>query len=843
MRDAGFVGLAVTLTLVAGFALAGFEEMAARRGWRYREMRRPGGVAVLLGAALTAAVTGLVPGNVFVGVAAAVAALSGLTVLRRQGRLLSFGVLWVSALAVVAGLDAKLVAFGQPLADMVFTAFLLAAFCSLLREWDAVGWYGWAAAVATAAGTTGVCYWLDRTGDARLGLLVTGATFGVISVSPFGAGMLGRTGARFVALVIGGLAVRAVEGTPSAAFGVVAAAGVIVVLWIVALPRPERARVALSFAGAAGLFGVMSVPAAFALAQTAQPIARTVAEARGLVRVDPTGGIPTAAARLAPLAARFDRYADRLESPAVRVGRYVPFVGAHVRAASVGARSAANLAGSARVMLGAASVRAVSPRNGVIDRQGLRNLNGAMRTIQNVIGESQAAVRAGGNLDLLVPQLRDGMQDLSSQLVSVRQRVDVTIHGARVAENLLGFERPKRFFIAMQNNAESRATGGYIANYGIVTMRDGRVQSREFKRTSDFDESEKPRTLNASLDFRRRYSQFDIERNWTNVNLSPDYPTVAALIADQYTQFSDETIDGVFTLDPIGLAGLMRLTGPVRVASWPTPLTAENVATIVLHDEYRAFDNNLRARVDFLGEVGQAVFDRLIGGGLDDVLRAAPVIEELIEGRRLQLWSPNRDAARFFAATESDGGVRETKGDSLVVTTQNAAANKLDWYLRRSITYAAEVVRDGGDVAVSSTATIRLTNGAPVAGQPRYVIGPNDEGLTAGEHRLFLSVYSPFDVSGATVDGEPLTLSLAPELGRFAYSTFLEIPPGRTRAIEIRFSGRLTDAKRYSLEVFQQPMVAPDSLEISVSRPGKKGKFGKSGPLLRDMRVDVPLDN
>lgn len=841
MRDAGFVGLAVALTLAAGFAIAAFEEFALNRGWRYRELRRPGGVAVLIGAALTAAVTGLVPGNLFIGVAAVVAGLSGLTVLRRSGRLVSFSILWLTAVIVVVSLGAKLVAFGIPAADVVFTAFLLAALCSLLREWDSFGWYGWGGALGLAGAMTAMCYWLQRTDDARTGLLITGAIFGVVSVAPFGAGMLGRTGGRFIGLVIGGMAIRATEGTPSAAYALVALAAVVMLLWVASLPSPDRGRLALSFSAVGALFVVLSVPAALAVLDTYESMNRTVVASRGLVRADPKGGLATAEARLRPVQKEFERYAARYESPSVQVARFVPFVGANVRAVTVGARSASKLAASARTILNKANVRAVSPQDGVVDRQALRNLTGGMRAVQDVIGESRTNLRGGGNFDLLVPQLRDGVDDLLAQLGSVEDRVDVTIHGTLVADRMLGYDAPRRFFIAMQNNAESRATGGYIANYGIVTMQNGGVVSREFKRTSEFDESAKPRTLNASLDFRRRYSRFDVEREWTNVNLSPDYPTVAGIMADQYKQFSDEEVDGVFTLDPIGLASLLKLTGPVQVASWPVSLTERNIVSIVLNDEYRDFDNNKAARLDFLGEVGEAVFDRLISGGLGDLLAVAPVIEEMIEGRRLQLWSGDREATAFFAETGSDGAVPKSTGDSLIVTTQNAAGNKADFFQRRAIKYEASVARRGNGLVVDARASIRLTNGAPSSGQPRYVIGPNAPNLKPGQNRLFVTVYSPFGVEGATLDGEPLDLDFAPELGLNAYSIFLDIPAGGTRVIELRLNGRLSNVTRYTLDVFHQPMVTPDAVDIAVRGPGRAGMFVSSGPFLGDLRLDLPV--
>ncbi|MBA2609558.1 MAG: DUF4012 domain-containing protein [Actinobacteria bacterium] len=840
MADVGLLGLAVALTLVAGLGIAGYEEFAERRGWRWRNLHRPGGVALLLAAGLTAALAGLVRGNLFVGVALVVAALSSLAVLRRSGRFLSFLMLWVGAIAVVFVLDAEVAAFGVRAADVAFTALLLAAVCSLLREFDAAGAYGWATALGAAGAMTAMCYALDRSGDARLGLLVTGAVFGVISVVPFGAGMLGRTGARFLGLVIGGMAFRAAAGSPGAAIPVLGVALIAAALYVAFLPAPNRRRVALSLGAVAILFGVLAVPATLALLDVARPMSQTVATSRGLVRVDPRGGLETASARLGPLQQAFTHYARRLESRSVQLGRYVPVLGANLRAATVATRAAANLAGSARGLLSNVSVRSVSPRNGAVDRQALRNLNGGLQTVQEVIAESQQRIAAGGNLDLLLPQLRSGVRDLQRQLDSVEGRVTTTIEGTAVAERLLGFDRPRLFFVAMQNNAESRATGGYIANYGIVTMDNGRVASRTFTRTSEFDEArDRPRLLNAPRDFRRRYSQFDVDRNWTNVNLSPDYPTVARIMADQYRQFSGQAVDGVITLDPVALAGLLKLTGPVRVPSWPVPLTERNIVEVTLHDEYVAFENNSAARLDFLGDVAEVVFDRLISQGLNDVLVAAPVIDNLASTRRLQMWSPDAAARGFFAKTGSDGALKRT-GDAVVVTTQNAAGNKADYFLERKFSYDSLVAHRDSSLAVQSTLTVQLTNRAPVRGQPRYVVGPAFPGLKAGDNRLYFSFYSPLEVTEATIDGQKLDLSAAPELGVTARSAFVVVPVSGTRTIQIKLAGLLPERASYRLDVFQQPTVVPDALDLRVRGAGQKGRFVFSGPVVQDLHLSLP---
>src|SRR5205085_464252 len=218
-------------TLGAGLGLEYLERYLLDRALLPRPFSRPGAIALVVGTGLAALIAGQLRGNAFVFAAAVFACVSGVPVLRRGGQLPSFALLWAGAAAVVVVLDARIPAFGVTWADVVLTAFFVAAFCSMLREWDAAGSVGWFAALVTAAGVTLLCHSMNRYDDTTFGILLTGALFGVIAAAPFGSGMLSRIGSRFAGLVIAGLAIRAAVGSPFW-MGVVTAAGAAcAVLW------------------------------------------------------------------------------------------------------------------------------------------------------------------------------------------------------------------------------------------------------------------------------------------------------------------------------------------------------------------------------------------------------------------------------------------------------------------------------------------------------------------------------------------------------------------------------------------------------------------------------------
>src|SRR6202022_2038871 len=146
--------------------------------------------------------------------------------------------------------------------------------------------------------------------------------------------------------------------------------------------------------------------------------------------------------------------------------------------------------------------------------------------------------------------------------------------------------------VAFQNNAETRATGGFIGSWAILGADNGHVDLGSVERSATLLPSSpsEPRTLKASKDFLLRYASFHPERDLRVVNLSPDVPTDAKLVAEMARQTIVGPVDGVVAIDPVGLADVMQLTGPVDVPPWPTPITADNVAQVTMRDAYVFFN-------------------------------------------------------------------------------------------------------------------------------------------------------------------------------------------------------------------------------------------------------------
>jgi hypothetical protein len=183
---------------------------------------------------------------------------------------------------------------------------------------------------------------------------------------------------------------------------------------------------------------------------------------------------------------------------------------------------------------------------------------------------------------------------------------------------------------------------------------------------------------------------------------------------------------------------------------------------------------------------------------------------------RLALWSDDEAEQARLEHLGAAGDLPQPALDGLSVSTNNVGPNKLDAYLRRSITYEALV--DPASGSINARATIRLTNGAPTNGLTEEAAG-NAAGLPFGTNRMYLSVYSPWDISGATLDGEPIGLEPDDERGWRVYSSYVAIPPGGERTLEVFLEGFLpeeVDLENYSLVVRAPPLALPDVVRVDV---------------------------
>jgi len=231
-----------------------------------------------------------------------------------------------------------------------------------------------------------------------------------------------------------------------------------------------------------------------------------------------------------------------------------------------------------------------------------------------------------------------------------------------------------------------------------------------------------------------------------------------------------------------------------------------------LTEQYTAFGNGPTSedqRSAFLISVLHAAFATLVSRPLPSPKELSAVLDPAVVAGRLSFWSFHTDEQALLHSIGIDGSFpRADGGNLLAVTTQNSGNNKIDAYLHTSI--ADNLTFDPGTGSVHSVVDVSLTNDAPASGLPAIVIdNPGVPGLPPGTNETWLTVYSPLSFEHVTIDGKQATLSSTPELGVWAYSTYVDIAPGATAIVRLDLDGSVKARSALSMSIRLQPSANP----------------------------------
>ncbi|AEH08657.1 MULTISPECIES: DUF4012 domain-containing protein [Protofrankia] len=395
----------------------------------------------------------------------------------------------------------------------------------------------------------------------------------------------------------------------------------------------------------------------------------------------------------------------------------------------------------------------------------------------------------------------------------------------RLVPPMMGADGPRRYLLVVQNPAESRATGGIIGAFGLLTAVDGRLGLTGISGNGYLPGGPTQRVPAMALppELEDMYADAQPTQVWANANLTPHYPTVGSFYTALYQAGTGVRVDGTISIDPTTLSYLLAATKPA-VLPGGRSISAGSLVELV---ESRAYAEigDVWQRDAFFASVGRAVYDAVASGAGNTSALLSALGRAATEGRLLV--SSNHPAEQEILETTALGGaLPDGDGPYLAVVTQNAAASKLDYWLRRNTDYRS-VRRPDGSADV--TITIRLTNAAP-AGLSAYVRNRSDQpvpgqpgaggqgappaGNPDAQNLLSLAVYTGVGsgLQAATLDGLPVHLHRDAERGHPVLSTPLPLDRGQTRTLVLRI---WEPVARATLLLRPQPLAVPETVTTS----------------------------
>jgi protein-tyrosine-phosphatase len=512
-------------------------------------------------------------------------------------------------------------------------------------------------------------------------------------------------------------------------------------------------------------------------------------------------------------AARARRLTD---DPVWRLSAGVPYLGgppAAVRTVTAVVDDLTSRALPALVDAGAAlAPDRLRPRGDRVAVAAFGQARPAIQTAAAAVAAARARLAEVGGW--LPGPLAAAVEDTGAELAHAAATLDGVGRAARLAPALLGAGGPRRYLLVFQNNAEARGTGGLPGLYAVLAVAAGRIRVERLGSNTDLRGADRlPVDLGPA--YTAQWGQDPAL--WPNSNLDPSFPAAARIWLALWQRQTGQRLDGALATDPVAVGYLLAVTGPVRLPSGEA-LTAANVVPLTMSQVYARFA---------AGEPQNAFLRAIAGSTVTALLGSRARPRALLAGlaragreRRLVVYSAHPAEERDLVAAGLGGTLPEAPGPYAFVVVNNAAGNKMDYYLHRSVDYAGGRCLAGQR---DSRITIRFGNSLPPAARlPEYVTQRTDRGAgtlrqsaAPGAVVALVSVYGPRQagVVASTLDGRPLPVSALLVAGRPVWAFPLVVPPGRSRTVVLDIR---EPASAAAPVVPVQPLVQPQAVTTSL---------------------------
>ncbi len=501
-------------------------------------------------------------------------------------------------------------------------------------------------------------------------------------------------------------------------------------------------------------------------AWTAANDLREVERAAERVRSELVAGDAEGAARaLADYQAAADGAVDRTDGAAWWVAERLPLLGDDAAGVAVAAQVLADVGRDGLPPLVDAAdtvtAREFQPDDSTFPLETIAAMRRPARQSEQAFDDAAAGLDDVDSTGFLAPirQRYDALDDLVRE---ARATLGSAYRAAEIMPELLGADRPRRYLLVMQNNAELRSTGGLAGSLSLIRARGGSVDIVEQEAAANFHRREAP-VLPLTAEERRVFGDV-LGTYLVDANLTPDVPRAADLVRARWEEVTGVGVDGVFFVDPVAVSYLLAATGPIDVPGHGS-VTAGTVVAQVENEVYLTTEDR-DAHDDFQHAVAEAVFDTFAEGKGDPAAIISGLVRAVDEGRvRLHSFVPQ--VQQQIAGTDIAGELPDepTEQPTVGVYLNDSTESKMSYYLHYDVDMRARSCTDGVQELVGS---VELFSDTPddVRLLPPSVTGYHDDStIVPGQQLVLLILASP--VGGSIEEVEVQGRDLRPEVWTF----------------------------------------------------------------------------
>jgi|GEM_PF-6571582 len=396
------------------------------------------------------------------------------------------------------------------------------------------------------------------------------------------------------------------------------------------------------------------------------------------------------------------------------------------------------------------------------------------------------------------------------KLSTIKYELTRGYHTAALVK-LLSDDQPESVLIAIQNDWELRASGGFITAFGDGQIVNGALQNFRVVPSDYFDAEI---TLQPPMPSGLGYRISTPSLTMRDSNWDVDFPTTAGTLSRYYEDATGVKPNVVVAVTTKAAEHILQHTGPLTftVNGHDLTVTADDVTDTLeryTDQEFRELGLEWETRKQILSAFGDALLPRL-----HELARQSPtdllkLTNELVSQYDVQLWSSKPALAGHIKALGTYQKVEPTSvsengsaSDALLIVDTNVGARKTNSVIDQRVDYRVDLSKP----VPSAKLHITYTHNGPY--QPTII-----------EYHDTVRVYAPAGSKLQSSEGLTNITSYARH-GRTVFEGRLVLEPGKSTTISLSYTLgsaiTATTIDQYRLLLERQPGALGYPVQVTV---------------------------
>ncbi len=331
---------------------------------------------------------------------------------------------------------------------------------------------------------------------------------------------------------------------------------------------------------------------------------------------------------------------------------------------------------------------------------------------------------------------------LKEQSSFILNNLNRFIYSADNLKEVLGLSLDKRYLLVFQNNAELRASGGFLGSYALIDIRDGKIRNLEVPAGGSYD-------LEAGMQGKKIISPQPLHLvnphwNFWDANWWADWPKTAENLMWFYNESNGPTVDGVISFTPSVVEKILEITGPIDMTKeygliinsenfWElTQKTVEydnlviedpnyindikkteiSSSTLVNTDDFKfeqdLYNNKNNKPKKIIGDLFAKIIEEIPKNiTKDNLAKIISIISDSVLEKQVMMYFSDQNLQNEIKELGLAAEVKESEHDYLMIVDSNIGGRKTDRILKRNANLKTEIDSDG---SIINTLTIEYAH-------------------------------------------------------------------------------------------------------------------------------------